>query len=177
MVDFLTNTALASYLNCFELLGVDDKALETMLGWSKNRSVTFRLAAEETCSFDRKEKRKIEGPTTVTETKGVFGKGVKKEKVVAKVTDYFWKFTVSYEFFVYKGNNPNEKVFVFFVPVSHIYGLEFLFFSSPLILLKDHFSSKNRYLRDQDQHGRQPKAQDLRPISDRLQHHVVALKN
>lgn len=89
MVDFLTNTALASQINCFELFGLDLKTLVTIKEWSKNRSVTITLRAVESCAFDRKEKRKIEGPTTVIETKGILGTGTKKEKVVTKVSLIF----------------------------------------------------------------------------------------
>lgn len=74
LVDFLTNTALASQVNCLELLGVGEENLKTMKGWSKDRSVTLRLVAEETCVFDRQEERKVESPATVIETKGFLGR-------------------------------------------------------------------------------------------------------
>lgn len=135
MVDFLTNTALASQIHCLELIGLDAKVLETLKEWSKNRSVSVRLSAEEKCVFERKKKRKIEGPTYVTETKGILGTGTKKEKVVTTVKDYFWKFSVEYELFVYKGNNPAEKVrlagcemFGFFLCVGIVLMLGRLFF-------------------------------------------------
>lgn len=110
LVDFLTNTALAAEVNCLELIGVDSKALQTLRGWSKERSVTLRMKGEEHCVFDREKERKIESPELVVETKGVFGKGSVSEKVVTTVTDYFWKFDSQFELSAYKGNNPEEKV-------------------------------------------------------------------
>ncbi len=32
------------------------------------------------------------------------------EKVVTTVTDYYYKFTNSYEIFAFRGNNPDERV-------------------------------------------------------------------
>lgn len=46
LVDFLTNTALATQLTCLELLGLDLKALQQMKKWSTTRTVTLRLKAE-----------------------------------------------------------------------------------------------------------------------------------
>jgi hypothetical protein len=74
LAEFLTNTALASQVNCLELLGVDGEKLKTMKEWATARSVTLRLSCEETCVFDRQEERKVESPTTVVETKGFLGK-------------------------------------------------------------------------------------------------------
>lgn len=110
LVDLLTNTALAAEVNCLELIGVSTKHLQTLREWAKDRSVTLRLKAEERCSFDREKERKIESPEYVTETKGVFGKATKSEKVVTTVVDYFWKFDSQFELFAFKGNNPEERV-------------------------------------------------------------------
>jgi hypothetical protein len=112
LAEFLTNAALAAKLNVLELLGLTEKSLKKIIGWAQSRSVTIRLKAEERCVFDREETRKVESVTEhVTEVKGsIFGNSKRTEKVITKITEYFWKFTVEYELFVFLGNDPSEKI-------------------------------------------------------------------
>lgn len=48
MVDFLTNTTLASLSNCLELLGLNQKHLETLKEWGQSRAVSLRFSSQET---------------------------------------------------------------------------------------------------------------------------------
>ena len=108
--NFVTNTTLAAFLNTLELLGLDAAGLDTLLEWVKDRSVTLRFSGEERCVFDRKEKRKVEDPTTRSvEVKTSSGFKAKiSDKVVTKVTEYFWFFDVEYSISAYRGNKPSE---------------------------------------------------------------------
>jgi len=110
LVDFMTNTTLAAILNCLEGMGVTPKILATLKEWSTSRSVTLRLKAAQTCSFNRKEEREVSSPERVIETKGILGSASISQKVVTKVQDYFWDFNAQFELFAFKGNNPDEKV-------------------------------------------------------------------
>ena len=110
LAEFLTNAALASQLTIFEVMGLGEKDVLKLKEWSESRSVTVRFSAEERCTFDREETRTVESPTSVTEVKGVFGKHSVKQKVVRKITEWFWKYDVKYELSVYPGNAPEEKV-------------------------------------------------------------------
>eukprot|EP01122_Echinamoeba_exundans_P012393 TRINITY_DN5163_c0_g1_i1.p1 TRINITY_DN5163_c0_g1~~TRINITY_DN5163_c0_g1_i1.p1 ORF type:complete len:964 (-),score=215.79 TRINITY_DN5163_c0_g1_i1:8-2899(-) len=112
LAEFLTNAALAAQLNVLELLGLTEKSLKKLISWAQSRSVTIRLKAEERCVFDREETRKVESVTEhVTEVKGsIFGNSKRTDKVITKITEYFWKFNVEYELFVFQGNDPSEKI-------------------------------------------------------------------
>lgn len=46
----------------------------------------------------------------MTESTGVFGNKTKTQKIVEKVTDYYWKYSVHYEVILFKGNNTDVKV-------------------------------------------------------------------
>ena len=110
LADLLTNTLIASQINCLEYLNVDNSALSKMLEWAKHRTVTLRFSFHESCVFLKEAIRKEESPTLVTETDGIFGKGTKTKKVVTKFTDYVWKYSLKYELFAFKGNDTKTKV-------------------------------------------------------------------
>ncbi len=95
-----------------ELLGLNIKGLKVIRGWAeKNRSVTLRFRAEERCDFDREVTREEEDPTKyVREYTGVFGGGKRTDKVITRITEWFWKFHVEYELWAYPSNSPDEKV-------------------------------------------------------------------
>lgn len=110
MIESLANVACAAQVNCLQKLGLEADQLKTALQWVQSRSVTLRFTHSYTCTFLRKEKRKIESPTYVTETKTVFGTSKTSEKVVRKVTDYYWKYTATHQFGLYKGNEPSSEI-------------------------------------------------------------------
>ncbi len=107
LAEFLTKTGLVAQLQCLEQLGINAKSLRQIKEWSRERSVTLRLKAEEKCVFDREEKREEEAATKHVRDYGV-GKIV--DKVVTTITEWFWKFTVDYELLVYVGNEPSDCV-------------------------------------------------------------------
>jgi hypothetical protein len=72
--------------------------------------VTLRFKAEKRCAFAREKTYDDESPTYHRETTGIFGTTTTTQKVVTKITDYYWTFTTSYELFVFQGNNPETKV-------------------------------------------------------------------
>jgi hypothetical protein len=111
LAEFLTNTALAAELNTLELLGLNAKGLKQLKEWSDKRSITFRFKAEEYCDFIKEVTREEEDPTKyVREYSGILGGGKRTDKVITKITEWFWKFRVEYELSAYVGNNPDEKV-------------------------------------------------------------------
>jgi len=110
LVDSIGNVTIAAQMNCLEVLGLNNKNIDTILKWGSNRSVTLRLKSEERCSFIKEVTREVESPTVVTERTTVFSQQTTKTKVVTKVTEYFWKFEFSYELIAFQGNNPEDKV-------------------------------------------------------------------
>jgi hypothetical protein len=111
LAEFVAGVSIASLLQCLELLGLTADGLAQLREWAKTRSVTLRLLAEEDCRFLREETRTVESPEIVTETRGLLGgKTSKTEKVVAKVTEYFWSFAFEYEIVAYQGNAPDKPV-------------------------------------------------------------------
>jgi hypothetical protein len=63
LAESLTNISLGAFLVCFENLGLTDKQLAQLKDWSKTRSVTLRLKAEEKCKFLRKVVREVQSDT------------------------------------------------------------------------------------------------------------------
>lgn len=110
-------------MNALEFLGLQQDHKAIIKKWAETRSVTLRLSSEEKCTFLREETRKVTSPTEhVTEVKGLFGTTTITDKVVTTITgtsvvlrsyfllEYFWDFQVSYELFMFFGNDPTEKV-------------------------------------------------------------------
>src|SRR3990167_7561100 len=109
LAEYLTNTTLAAQLTILETLGITPELVKKFQEWSKTRSVTLRFSGEERCDFDRKVEREQESPTKyVTE----IGSTTITNKVITKITEWFWKFNVSYEIAAYQGNSLAEKVVV-----------------------------------------------------------------
>jgi len=112
LAEFLTNTSIAAQLNALEALGLNSKALQTMLEWVQSRSVTIRLVANEQCSFVRETTRQQESKTAyVTEYESSSGsKATVTDKVVTTITEYFWNFQAEYELFAFQGVSPDNKL-------------------------------------------------------------------
>lgn len=115
MVEFLSNTALASQLNCLELLGLTPEGLKQLQDWSADRTLTLSLRSEyvtsfcnsiyrfrHRCTFLREVTREVESATShVTQFLNVF---TSSSKTITKVTEYFWQVEVEYEIFAFQGN-------------------------------------------------------------------------
>ena len=95
LAEFLTNTSLSSVFACLTKIGVTLEHFETFKVWSEAQTVTLRLRSEEKCRFVREETRQVESKTSRVVESSLFGKTT--SKVVTKVTDYIWEFTVRYE--------------------------------------------------------------------------------
>ena len=54
LAEFATNANILSTFNVWRELGVSDEALREMRAFPSDRSVSFRLQAEESCKFLRK---------------------------------------------------------------------------------------------------------------------------
>lgn len=108
LAEYLTNTSLASLLNCFESLGLTSKKLDKLAEWGSSRSVTLRLKAEETCTFLREVTREEESKQ-VHVTK-IMGGLTAKSKVITKITEWFWNFEVKYELFFFRGNDLKKTI-------------------------------------------------------------------
>eukprot|EP01094_Clydonella_sp_ATCC50884_P018414 TRINITY_DN3404_c0_g1_i2.p1 TRINITY_DN3404_c0_g1~~TRINITY_DN3404_c0_g1_i2.p1 ORF type:complete len:911 (+),score=440.16 TRINITY_DN3404_c0_g1_i2:171-2903(+) len=111
LVEFVTNTALAAQLTVLEVLGLSEENVKQMKEWAVDRSVTLRFSSEERCEFVKETERKVESDTEhVREYSGLGGKLKVKDKVVTKVTEYFWKFSLSWELCAYAGTALDQKV-------------------------------------------------------------------
>lgn len=53
-------------------MGADEGKLRTLKAFSKDRSVTLRLKAQESCIFEREEEKEEESPSLVTDVKGIW---------------------------------------------------------------------------------------------------------
>ena len=110
LAEFVTNGALAAELNALELLGLNAGSLNKLQSWAQKRSVTLRFRATEQCSFLREVTREEEDATKhVREYSGVFGGGKRTDKIIHKITEWFWKFNVDYELSAYMGNSPDDE--------------------------------------------------------------------
>lgn len=80
-----------------------------MRDWCSNRTVTLRLQIQETCDFDRKEKRKLD-PKGKYQSEG-FGR-IWETKVVHKIDEWFWKFSYNFELSVFSGQYDDASKIV-----------------------------------------------------------------
>mmetsp|Transcript_7931 Transcript_7931/g.11977 ORF Transcript_7931/g.11977 Transcript_7931/m.11977 type:complete len:945 (-) Transcript_7931:62-2896(-) len=111
LAEFLTNTAAAASLNILESFGLSQKDAEKVAEWASARNVSLRFSAEERCVADGTQTREVESSSYVTEKSGgFFGSSTTTDKVITKVTDYFWKFDFEYELYAFEGNDPKSKV-------------------------------------------------------------------
>ena len=106
LAEFLTNGSIASHLNVLECLGLKAEDIPTIIKWSSDRSVSLRFASTERCEFLREEIR--EESSVTVETSFLFT--TKKEKVITKIPEYFWKFDVEYELVAFVGSDPKSRV-------------------------------------------------------------------
>lgn len=67
LAESLTNSSIAALLSFFESIGLTEKQFTQLKEWSKSRSVTLRVKAEEKCKFLRKVVREVQ-----SDTKSVF---------------------------------------------------------------------------------------------------------
>jgi hypothetical protein len=88
-------------------LGLSAEILAQIKRWSTERNVTLRFSSEEKCVFDREIKRDVE------ESKSTWlrlGSRSLTSKIVTTISEFLWKFSVSYELFVFPGNSLGDKI-------------------------------------------------------------------
>ncbi len=111
LAELVTRTAIASFVQCLEAIGLNAEQLAQLQAWAKTRAVTLRLVAQEDCRFLREEKRKVESAEErVTESRGLVGKSTKTEKVVTTITEYFWGLDAKYQLLAYQGTAIEEAI-------------------------------------------------------------------
>jgi hypothetical protein len=111
LAELVTRTAIASFVQCLEVIGANPEQLHQLQTWAKTRAVTLRLVAQEDCRFLREDKRKVESAEErVTETRGLLGKSTKTEKVVTTITEYFWGFDAKYQLVAYQGTAVDDAI-------------------------------------------------------------------
>lgn len=111
LAEFVTRIAVASWLQCLEVVGLTAEQLGQLASWAKTRSVTLRLTAHEDCRWLREEKRKVESAEErVTEVRGILGKSTRTEKVVTTVTEYFWRYDATYALVAFQGTDTEKAI-------------------------------------------------------------------
>lgn len=140
LAEFLTNTFIAATLNVLETIGLNVEGVRKLVEWSKaqGRSVSLRFSMEERTVFEKETTREEEDPTSyVTERKGgILGSAKITEKVMRKITEYFWKFSFEYEISAFVGSDPNEKVVLFRrAGMTSVLGVLFVFLLKRVFLV------------------------------------------
>ncbi len=112
LAEFLTRTATAAILQCLGCVGLTSEAVASLSEWSRARSVTLRLRAQESCTFLREETRRVEAPQQqVTEWRNPAGAvSSRTDKIVTTVQEFFWAFEFRYELVAFQGNTPDQGV-------------------------------------------------------------------
>lgn len=104
LVERVTLVTLASQLNCLSTLGLGRDVLAQARQWAQSSQVSFRFRSQEKCTFLREETRRVEDPTKVVNEVSVGGLSMGlTSKTVTKVTEFIWKFEVSYELELIRG--------------------------------------------------------------------------
>lgn len=73
LAEFVTQTFVAAVMQTLDAVGVSAGSFAKMKDWSKSRSVTVRLKAEERCKFLRKVVRDVRSDTTSVSKSTLFG--------------------------------------------------------------------------------------------------------
>lgn len=117
LAECMTNTAVASQVNCLSVLGLDDNHLRQLCAWAAGSAVSLRFQSKETCKFERKVIRDVESPTKHVTEASVGGvlRAALTSKTVTTVTEFLWDFEVSYEMLAVRGIGqvPSDKMPVF----------------------------------------------------------------
>lgn len=104
LVERVSLVTLASQLNCFSTLGLGRDVLAQAREWAQSSQVSLRFRSQEKCTFLREETRTVEDPTKVVNEVSVGGLSMGlTSKTVTKVTQFIWKFEVSYELELIRG--------------------------------------------------------------------------
>lgn len=127
LVEFVTNTAVASQMNAFERLGLDPEKFKIVAGWvhgEGKKSVTLRFKARDSCAFLKERDvdvvtgtKEVEHETADQSTSSGFmgmSSGTKTEKITAKVItkikEYHWKVEAGYAITIFAGSDPKNCV-------------------------------------------------------------------
>ncbi|KAJ1427659.1 hypothetical protein B484DRAFT_397165 [Ochromonadaceae sp. CCMP2298] len=107
LAEYLTNTSAACYWNALSHLGLSAAHQSVLQQWALTKDISLRFTREEECKFVEKRERDEDDPTRV-ETK--LGLGVFTTKVITRVTEYVFLFSVTYTVaaFTGVGENPQE---------------------------------------------------------------------
>jgi hypothetical protein len=93
LAELVVRTGTAAAIQCLETMGLTREMLEKCAAFSKDKSVTLRLSATETCKFNREVKRDVEDPTKVRVflclCAGLFGFILTKPAKTELLTKYF----------------------------------------------------------------------------------------
>ena len=128
LANFLTNVALAAFLNTLEELGFGHEKLMELVEKSSGgvRSATLRFASEQSCNFheeksvevDNGMQRTMEIKERKTGTNEMETTASLTSKVSTTVKEYWWTVDVKYECFVFFGSDPNSEKLLLFDRVS-----------------------------------------------------------
>lgn len=115
LAEFLTNTAVASYLNAFEALVGWDRTtglLDNLLqAHQKGDSVRLRFEPSVTCDFLKEQEVQVEEQQVeVQETGGLLGLSTRKVKVSKTIKEFQWLVGLSYNVTVLSGKNDNRQM-------------------------------------------------------------------
>ncbi len=114
LVERGTCIAIASQLNCLIALGFTVEHIQMLRAWAMQQSVSLRFQSKETCTFLREETRQEENPRKHVEEVQQRGVTVASwsSKVVTSITEYFWKFEVTYSLEAFRGAQA-ESISIF----------------------------------------------------------------
>jgi len=105
--EVLATSTIATFLSSLEFLGLTGKNWEQVKEWSKQRSVTLRLRADESCKFLKKIVRNEESDKNVTKA-GFFG--TFSSFTVTKVPEYLWEYNVKWELVAFVGVDSENAI-------------------------------------------------------------------
>lgn len=105
LAECMTNTTVASLLNCLSALGLSAEGIAQLRSWAATSAVSLKFRATETCAFDRTETKQVESATKIQRTHQTMGVETHKvtSSVVTTVTEHFYTFLTEYELMVVRG--------------------------------------------------------------------------
>lgn len=97
LAEQLTNCIGAAALNSLIEIGITPPILEQLVIFSRQSAITLRLDATHNCKFIKEQDRTEDSPHQIqTEVSQSIFAGKVTTKVVTKITEYFYKYSVNY---------------------------------------------------------------------------------
>ena len=110
LTELLGNVALSSTTTVLEVLGLDHDKQRTAITWASDNDVSLKFTMTPSCLYSREETKEVLSDKYIKEEQqGIFTTTKTTKRMVQKVTEHFWDFSVHIKLQVCTGGMSHEK--------------------------------------------------------------------